>query len=242
MQTDKSKDSYENGEYPYLIAKTKIDNKWTHIKYHDLIMKDEIEKYRLETGYTKQIIVDHISGKADDNRRKNLRVRTQSENNMNKEVQCNNTSSIVGVSWHIRDKIWNSQISINNKKIHLGNFYYMRNAVKARIEAEIKFFGEHVLRERENNTYREYIDYILALPNIKEPIIKANPNNEFNILGIKRKKNGKFEARIYDKANKIDNRKTFNNLQDAIKWRKEKEIEIFGQEIMYENEKQEKLI
>jgi hypothetical protein len=233
--------------YHYITTKIKRDGEWRRIKYHMEIMKDKINTYKEEhKDYIKQIIVDHINGDTTDNRETNLRVRTQSENNMNKEMQSNNTSGIIGVGWHSRDKIWEVRIGYKEETIHIGRFYYLRNAVRARMEYENKLFGEHALKERENNDYKEYIDYILSLPPIEEPIFMKRPNNEFNMLGIRRNNRGKtprYTASICIKENNYNKiSKTFDLLEDAIRWRKEKEVEIYGKEITYSDEKQEKLI
>lgn len=95
--------------------------------------------------------VDHIGGTntIHDNRKRNLRVSNNSElsfetiNNMNKNKQSNNKSGQTGVIWHSRDNIWESYISINNKQIYLGRFEDFNDAVKARKEAEEKYFGEY---------------------------------------------------------------------------------------------------
>jgi hypothetical protein len=156
-----------NNIFEYLTTCT-LDDK--NIYFHKEIMKNEIYKYKLEHEYDKQIIVDHINGDTTDNRKQNLRVRTQSENNMNKTIQCNNTSGIVGVSWDKNAKMWVSHIAINKKRIRFGSFYYLRNAVKSRIKAEEKYFGEHAFINRDEN-YKKFIKEILDLPNKIEPYI-----------------------------------------------------------------------
>lgn len=161
-----------NNVFEYLV--TSIFNNdtksWSGMYFHIKIKEDFIIKYKLEHDYNKQIIVDHINGDTTDNRRQNLRVRTQSENNMNKTIQHNNTSGIVGVSWDKNAKLWISHIAINKKRIRLGSFYYLRNAVKSRMKAEEKYFGEHAFINRDEN-YKHFIQEILDLPNKIEPYI-----------------------------------------------------------------------
>lgn len=157
--------------FEYLVTKVRTEkNERIHKKYHIMLMENKIKQYKSENDYDKQIIVDHINGDTTDDRKDNLRVRTQSENNMNKVIQCNNTSGIVGVFWHSRDKIWNPRVSINGKQINLGSYYYLRNAVKSRMKAERQYFGEHAFINRDEN-YQKFIKEILDLPDKIEPII-----------------------------------------------------------------------
>lgn len=226
----------------YLIGKETIEGVVRRITYHAELLKDRVEKLDKEYNFEKVIVVDHINGDVLDNRRSNLRVRTPSENNMNKVIQSNNISGIAGVSWHKRDNIWHATISKDGKQKHLGNFYYFRNAVRARVKAEDNYFGEHAFRLRDKE-YRDKIEEILNLPTLPEPAIKKRPNNEFNILGVSSyiTKSGeeRYRATIYIKETNKKQGKAFSALEEAIKWRKEKEVEFYGSEIMYEDEKKD---
>ena len=88
--------------------------------------------------------IDHIHGKESkyDNRKSNLRVVTHSQNGMNRDLQSNNTSGVVGVSWFAKTNQWRAHIMVNRKFIHLGLFDKFEDAVKARKQAEEKYFGE----------------------------------------------------------------------------------------------------
>ena len=68
---------------------------------------------------------------------------TPSQNQMNSKLSSNNTSGVTGVYWVKKCNKWNANIKINNKYIHLGNFTDFDDAVKARKEAEQKYFGEY---------------------------------------------------------------------------------------------------
>jgi len=92
--------------------------------------------------------VDHIGGNKNDNRKSNLRIPAdnygfQSYNNMNKRLQSNNTSGYPGVYYCKDRNNWRAVIGINNKRINLGLFNTLEEAVKARKEAEEKYFGEY---------------------------------------------------------------------------------------------------
>ena len=92
--------------------------------------------------------VDHINHKKTDNRKSNLRIVNRSQNNMNHSLQCNNTSGYTGVSQSKNGK-WRAYIKINKKQIHLGRYDTKEEAIKARQEAEIKYFGEYRYNRRD---------------------------------------------------------------------------------------------
>lgn len=103
------------------------------IGLHKLVMND-IEN---------QFDVDHIKTENKfDNRKLNLRLATRSNNCMNSIIPKNNTSGVVGVRCHSRDNIWEAYIYINKKCTYLGRFNNFNDAVKARKEAEEKYYKE----------------------------------------------------------------------------------------------------
>jgi len=91
--------------------------------------------------------VDHINGDKLDNRKLNLRLCTNSQNAMNRKLQNNNTSGSVGVSWSKSVQKWCAYIKINQKRIHLGVFDDINEAIKVRKNAEILYFKEFRKKE-----------------------------------------------------------------------------------------------
>lgn len=87
--------------------------------------------------------VDHINHNTFDNRKENLRSVTKSQNNMNRNVQSNNTSGFRGVIYDKSRNMWKSEIKINGKLIYLGRYKEKSDAIKVRIEAEKKYFGDY---------------------------------------------------------------------------------------------------
>jgi len=67
---------------------------------------------------------------------------TNQENNFNKGLYSHNTSGVTGVSWDKSRNKWEAHIKLNQKKKHLGRYNNFEDAVKARKEAENKYFGE----------------------------------------------------------------------------------------------------
>lgn len=89
--------------------------------------------------------VDHINHDTLDNRRLNLRICNNQENQRNEKISKNNTSGFKGVSWRKDKQKWRGYITINRKQIFLGNFISKENAAKAYNEAATKHFKEFAL-------------------------------------------------------------------------------------------------
>jgi len=83
-------------------------------------------------GYLPDFI-DHIDNDSSNNRIKNLRECTISENVRNSKTRSDNTSGIKGVSWHKPAKKWRAYINHNSEHIYLGLFKDIR---RAKLEVE----------------------------------------------------------------------------------------------------------
>lgn len=226
-------------KYPYLSAKKRLDTveyERKEIKIHVEIMREEIEKFKMDNpDYHKRIIIDHIDGDISNNRRENLRVRTQSENNMNKKVQSNNTTGFVGVTWHSKQKMWNAMIDYEDERIELGSFYYLRNAMRARVEAEKKYFGEHAFYTRDES-YKKRVDELLSLPRKPEPVITPRYKTKTGYIGVGFYDGG-YRASFKKKSKK------FKTLEEAVNYRRELWIKEYGDRpMMHTDEKKEKQI
>ena len=131
---DKIKDYYWN-------AKDSNDN---HIIGSVNGTKTSLHRFLMNVNSESNLVVDHINTHCpEDNRKKNLRIVTMSENQMNRKLAKNNTSGITGVVWSKKDNLWIAQIGLNNQKIIIGYFKNFNDAVKVRKEAEEKYFGEY---------------------------------------------------------------------------------------------------
>lgn len=94
--------------------------------------------------------VDHINHNPSDNRKINLRNVTRSQNQMNVGLSRNNKSGITGVHFDSTNEKWVAQIGIDRKRKNLGKFDNFDDAVKARREAEKKYFGEYRYKEQQD--------------------------------------------------------------------------------------------
>jgi hypothetical protein len=100
-----------------------------------------VELHRWIMGEPVGLYVDHINNNTLDNRRSNLRICTNSANLRNGRKRSNNTSGNTGVSFVKRDKKWSAVIRVKYKVISLGRYFSFDEAVKARKEAEIKYWN-----------------------------------------------------------------------------------------------------
>ena len=59
------------------------------------------------------------------------------------KLPSSNTSGILGVRYRSDRGKWYAEIQVNNRKICLGSYTNKEDAIRARLEAEIKYFGEY---------------------------------------------------------------------------------------------------
>lgn len=112
----------------------RIDNK--NIKAHRLayFMHYGVEPY----------LIDHLNKIRHDNRICNLKNSDYMENAKNQKLASTNNSGQYGVCFIKKSKKWSSRITVNKKRIHLGEYFDFNEAVKVRKEAEIKYgFSEN---------------------------------------------------------------------------------------------------
>lgn len=86
--------------------------------------------------------VDHINHNPLDNRKENLRICSNMQNNWNKGKQKNNTSGIKGVCFLKNCNKWYARITVDGKTYNLGLFKNLLDAKKEREIAEKKYFGK----------------------------------------------------------------------------------------------------
>lgn len=87
------------------------------------------------------MLIDHVDGDGLNNKPRNLRLATQSENLRNCGAQCNNTSGHKGVSWHRNTRKWCAQITLNGRRTHLGYFSTAEEAAAAYATAAHQLHG-----------------------------------------------------------------------------------------------------
>ena len=100
-----------------------------------------VQMHRQILNAPKNKYVDHINGNGLDNRRKNLRIATNSQNLMNSKIFNTNTSGYRGVGWDKKEKKWKARITQNQKHKFLGYYLTKEDAAKAYNHAAKKLFG-----------------------------------------------------------------------------------------------------
>jgi hypothetical protein len=87
----------------------------------------------------KGLVVDHLNRNTLDNRRSNLRL-TSIRGNLLQQKRPDNKTGYTGVTNYGYDKSkYTAQIKVNYKKIHLGVFNTLKEAIVARKKAEKKY-------------------------------------------------------------------------------------------------------
>jgi hypothetical protein len=85
---------------------------------------------------------DHIDRNELNNLEINLRECTIQENNCNKSLSCRNTSGVTGVSWNKNSQKWCATLKYKGVYKLRQYFDNKDDAIKARLFAEAKYFGE----------------------------------------------------------------------------------------------------
>jgi len=115
-------------------ARTNIctpDGKRTVLLMHRLIMDAKPDEQ-----------VDHINHFTLDNRKSELRLCTQSQNQNNRRRQTNNKSGHKGVYFNNRNQTWRAQICVSGVQKYLGYFVTIEEAAAARATATLLYHGE----------------------------------------------------------------------------------------------------
>jgi hypothetical protein len=106
----------------------------------------DVRMHRALTNAPPGMEVDHINHDGLDNRKSNLRVCTNSQNQGNRAVPSYlKSSKYKGVSWHKKARKWTAYIRQNYRWKYLGLFVSEEDAARAYDEAARDFFGEFAL-------------------------------------------------------------------------------------------------
>ena len=125
-------------------AGTKTSRGYIQIRFKDhAYFAHRLAYYMYHGADPLENLVDHKHDPKSNNKIDNLRLANDSQNQMHRiNLASNNTSGATGVDWVKISKKWRASIRVNKVYKHLGLFTNKEDAIKAREEAEIKYFGE----------------------------------------------------------------------------------------------------
>lgn len=100
------------------------------------------------------VVVDHVNGIPEDNRKINLRICTQGKNCMNKSFVSNNTSGFIGLYYRKDRDAFDPEIRAGGIRCHLGYTRTLEQAVYKRYVAEQLLFGDYANKEEHEKKRR----------------------------------------------------------------------------------------
>jgi hypothetical protein len=122
--------------------KTADGNGYLQGAVHGVVYKTHRVIWAIVTGEWPKDEIDHRNRNRSDNRWKNLREATRSENMQNAGVRSDNKSGYKGVCWDRNKMKWLAQITIGGDSRFLGLFETKELAADAYREASKAHFGE----------------------------------------------------------------------------------------------------
>jgi hypothetical protein len=118
----------------YAFRNCRVAGKKRMVLMHRLIMNAPADLY-----------VDHRDGDGLNNRRTNLRLCTNSQNQMNRHV-VRSASGRKGVTWNKSVQKWQASIKKDRRSYYLGCFSSLDEAEAAYLSAAAEMFGEFANR------------------------------------------------------------------------------------------------
>ena len=126
----------ESTDSTYACRDIRIDGKKKCIHMHRLLNKTP-------EGF----VTDHINGNGLDNQKANLRSATHQENMINCRRRKIGSSKYRGISWHIGNKKWYAQMTVNSKNMYIGSFKTELEAKEAYDKFRSKIRKNQIIRE-----------------------------------------------------------------------------------------------
>jgi hypothetical protein len=131
----------------------KIKDEYWYYDKDQYVVTGEKKMHRVIFGLTDpKIQVDHIHFKNYDNRKSELRVCSNTQNNWNKRITSKNSSGVIGVGWESDRSKWRS--TLHSNYLHLvKRFDTFQEAVIQRLLWEKEHFKEFAPQQ---NLFKEY--------------------------------------------------------------------------------------
>lgn len=116
--------------------------KWTFAGHYAKCEVNKLYLHKYILNYDGKCEIDHKNRNRLDNRKSNLRIISHSSNSKNIKVPKDNKTGYIGVIWDKERNKWRAEIRCDGKAYYLGRYEDIYEAVKARLIAESKLFGE----------------------------------------------------------------------------------------------------
>lgn len=129
-------DSRRNLQYGQASTNGKLPTKTVRI--HRLLMPNSVQ-------------IDHINHNGLDNRRINLRACDNRENNCNKNFSMNPRSGYTGIRYNEKVGSYYVRIMVHKKEVSLGHYKTLEEALEARRQGELRYFGEFRYNNQQQN-------------------------------------------------------------------------------------------
>ena len=120
-------------EYTYALTAISVDGKQKSVPMHRMIMGVEYASH--------SVYVDHRNGDTLDNRKDNLRLCNNHENQGNSKPR-GGVSKYRGVCWNRTRQKWQANIKVYYRQKHLGHFDDEEDAARAYDRAARQHFGD----------------------------------------------------------------------------------------------------
>ena len=115
---------------------------YVQIRINKKFYKEHHLVWLIETGSWPILPLDHIDGDGCNNRYKNLRECSLSQNKANSRTYKNNKSGIKGVFYNKRLDRWTASIGVGGRRHFLGCHHTKEEAALAYMTSATLFFGE----------------------------------------------------------------------------------------------------
>jgi hypothetical protein len=190
--------------------KWSIDSKGYPITTINKTEKVRLHRYIL--GLQEDLPVDHINKNRLDNRKINLRLATNSDNNANKSMQKNNTSGFTGVTWDKNQNKWMVVVQYYKESYNLGHYKDKDVAISVRLKGEQLIFKEFAPNIKIFDLIMDDLINIETIEELKEQARKID-----NIL-IPPKRNRLSKTELKNLYNDTFN-KPYNRKELALKYK-----------------------
>lgn len=139
----------ENTKQKWLVGKVKgyIDPRgYRRLNVTVDGVKKKIQAHRLAWfmvhGVVPPHMVDHKDRDESNNKILNLRLATNTENQMNAKSRSSSSSKYKGVSYFKKNNNWRAYIRVNKKDIYLGSYKCEHEAAKVYNKSAVEYFGD----------------------------------------------------------------------------------------------------